>query len=335
MSDAEKLRKQVAALASFGKALRRSEIGDLLQEATQLVSSAVEVDLVKVLELLSDGRKFLVRAGVNWNPGVVGHATIPADGGSAAGHALRIDSPVISDTATETRFSTPRLLIEHRVKSTVNVVIRAEGGPFGVLEVDSRESRSFGQDDINCLQNYANLLASAIGRVNKESELKATIETKQVLLQELHHRVNNTLMTIRAVAKLTQTKSTDLNEFARGLDDRLTALARSHALLNEASGSAVSIREIISQELSAQGAIDGENLVQHGPEIVVPVKQAHILSIVFHELATNAVKHGALPVEGGRIDVMWDAKQTQQTENVRIRWREPPANLPNACLYSC
>ena len=252
MSDAEKLRKQVAALASFGgKALRSSEIGDLLQEATQLVSSAVEVDLVKVLELLPDGRKFLVRAGVNWNPGVVGHATIPADGGSAAGHALRIDSPVISDIATETRFSTPRLLIEHRVKSTVNVVIRGEGGPFAVLEVDLRESRSFGQDDINFLQNYANLLASAIDRVNKESELEATIETKQVLLQELHHRVNNMLMTIRAVAKLTQTKSTDLNEFAKGLDDRLTALARSHALLNEASGSAVSIREIISQELSA------------------------------------------------------------------------------------
>lgn len=137
MSDADKLRKQVATLASFGgKALRGSEIDDLLQEATRLVSEAVEVDLVKVLELLPDGRNFLVRAGVNWNPGVVGHATIPADGGSAAGHALETDSPVISDTATETRFSTPRLLTDHGVKNTVNVVIRGEGGPFGVLEVD-------------------------------------------------------------------------------------------------------------------------------------------------------------------------------------------------------
>ena len=163
---------------------------------------------------------------------------------------------------------------------------------------------------------------SAIDRVKKQTELEATIETKQVLLQELHHRVNNMLMTIRAVAKLSQTKSTDVNEFVKGLDDRLMALARSHALLNEASGSAVNIREIISQELSAQGAIEGENLVQRGPEIVVPVKQAHILSIVFHELATNAVKHGALSVDGGRIDVIWEAEQTQQSEHVRIRWRE-------------
>lgn len=323
VSDAAKLRKQVATLARFGgEALRSSEIGDLLQEATQLVSDAVEVDLVKVLELLPDGQTFLVRSGVNWNAGVVGHATIPADGGSAAGHALWTDAAVISDIATETRFTTPRLLIEHGVKSTVNVVIRGEGAPFGVLEVDSRERRAFGQDDINFLQNYGNLLASAIDRVRKQSELEASIEKQQVLMHELHHRVNNMLMTIRAVARLTRTKSTNLNEFAKALDDRLTALARSHARLNEANGSSISIREIISEELSARGAVEGENLIQKGPEIMVPSKQAQILSMAFHELATNAVKHGALSVEGGSIDVIWDAEQTQQTEHVRIRWRE-------------
>ena len=105
MSEADKLRKQVTALARFGgRALRSSNIGDLLQEATQLVSDALEVDLVKVLELLPDGRNLLVRAGVNWNPGVIGHATISAEDGSAAGHALRTDTPVISDVDTEKPF---------------------------------------------------------------------------------------------------------------------------------------------------------------------------------------------------------------------------------------
>ena len=93
VSEAEKLRKQVATLACFGgRALRSRNIGELLQEATLLVSDGIEVDLVKVLELLPDGENLLVRAGVNWNPGVVGHATISADGGSAAGHALRTDA---------------------------------------------------------------------------------------------------------------------------------------------------------------------------------------------------------------------------------------------------
>ena len=117
----------------------RREAGDqrIASGATRLVSDAIEVDLVKVLELLSDGRRLLVRAGVNWNPGVVGQATISAEDGSAAGFALSTDAPVISDVAAETRFEIPPLLLEHGVQSTVNVVIRGDRGPFGVLEVDS------------------------------------------------------------------------------------------------------------------------------------------------------------------------------------------------------
>ena len=112
--ETEKLRRQVSTLAAFGgQALRAQDVGELLQEATRLVSEAIEVDLVKVLEPIANGQELLVRAGVNWNPGVVGQATIPADGGSAAGHALRTNAPVISDVATERRFSTPRLLIDH------------------------------------------------------------------------------------------------------------------------------------------------------------------------------------------------------------------------------
>src|SRR5689334_15723193 len=112
---ADKLRKQVSTLARFGgEALRSDNIGHLLQRATQLVSEAIEVDLVKVLQLLPDGHDLLVRAGVNWRPGIVGHATIPAHGGSAAGFALQTAEPVISeDIAAEKRFRHPDLLFEH------------------------------------------------------------------------------------------------------------------------------------------------------------------------------------------------------------------------------
>jgi hypothetical protein len=77
----------------------------------------------------------------------------------ARGYALHTNQPVITeDTEREVRFEIPKLLIEHSVRSTVNVVIRGEEGPFGVLEVDSRQLREFEQDDIDFLQNYANLL---------------------------------------------------------------------------------------------------------------------------------------------------------------------------------
>ena len=94
---AEKLRKQRAALARLGgHALRTNKLDDLLHEASVNVSKAMEIDLVKVLELLPDGRTMLVRAGVNWNPGVVGHATLGARSHSPAGYALHTHEPVIS-----------------------------------------------------------------------------------------------------------------------------------------------------------------------------------------------------------------------------------------------
>lgn len=322
--DASKLRKQVSTLAEFGKhVLRVDDVGGLLQETTRLVSEAIDVDLVKVLELLPDGETMLVRAGVNSAPGVVGHATIPAAKGSSAGYALRTGEPVISENiATDTRFEIPMLLVQHGVKSSVNVLIRSEDRPFGVLEVDSRQLRSFGHDDIDFLQNYANLLASAIERVNAQAELAERAERERVLSHELQHRINNILTTIRAVAGRTRAKSQSLDEFAKSFDDRLAAIARTHALLSGTETIAVPLRELLARELSAQGAVEGENVTLDGPVLLVSAKQAQALTMAFHELATNAVKHGALSVVKSHIDVSWESDASDPERQLCIRWRE-------------
>src|SRR5581483_7987614 len=322
--EAHKLRKLVSTLAEFGKlALQVDDVGALLQQATQLVSDAINVDLVKVLELLPDHKTMLVRAGVNWDPGVVGQATIPALEGSSAGHALRTGEPVITENiATETRFEIPMLLTQHGVKSTINVIIRGEHGPFGVLEVDSRQLRSFGQDDVDFLQNYANLLASAIERAQDHAELAKRAERERMLRHELQHRINNMLTTIRAVARRTIARSQSLDEFAKSFDDRLAAIARTHALLSESEAGAINMREILARELSAHGAVEGQNLTQRGPVLHIPANQVQTLSMAFHELATNAVKHGALSVDNGHIDVSWEIEVTGAEKQLRIRWRE-------------
>src|SRR3546814_20989362 len=74
-NDAERLRKQSDALSKFGgHALRTDDLDAWLQEATELVSEAIEIDLVKVLQLLPDGETMLLRAGVNWKHGLVGRS---------------------------------------------------------------------------------------------------------------------------------------------------------------------------------------------------------------------------------------------------------------------
>jgi two-component sensor histidine kinase len=288
---------------------------------------------VKVLELLASGDNLLVRAGVNWNPGVVGHAEIPAHEGSPAGHALLTSQPVITeDTEREDRFEIPKLLVEHSVRSTVNVVIRGEDGPFGVLEVDSRQLRKFDQDDIDFLQNYANLLASAIDRVRIQRELAERALRQEMLGHELQHRINNVLATIQAIARRTRAKSQSLDEFAKAFDDRLAAIARTHALLSRTRTTIIDIREVLSQELSVHGAVEGENLKQRGPEISIPAKQAEALSMAIHELATNAVKHGALSTENGHIEIWWEVHDRDNEHEFRLRWRElgsPIAHQPS------
>jgi two-component sensor histidine kinase len=320
-NEVAQLRRQVSTLAEFGKrALRSNDIDGLLHEATRLVSEAIDVDLVKVLEPLPGGRELLVRAGVNWNPGVVGHATIAGDAGSPAGYALRTGEPVITeDVATERRFRIPELLIDHNVHSTVNVVIRGDDGPFGVLEVDARQTRRFSHDDIDFLQNYANLLAAAIDRVEKEKELAESAVKQRVLSHELQHRINNVLAMIRAMARRTLARSDSLDEFAAAFDQRLASLARTHSLLSRSDRTQADLRELLIQELAAHGGTEGENLSLRGPEIWMTGKQAQVLSMAFHELATNAVKYGALASDGGRIDVSWD---NDRTDHMRIAWRE-------------
>ena len=204
----------------------------------------------------------------------------------------------------------------------MNVVIRGEKGPFGVLEVDLRQRRSFGQDDIDFLQNYANLLASAVGRLDRQQELEQGMKRQQFLFNELQHRVNNMLTTIRAVARRTRAHSPNLDQFAKALDDRLSALARIHNLFSHPGKMAATMGEILTQELSAQGAVEGNNFVQRGPDIALRAREAELLSLAFHELATNAVKHGALSAKDGRICITWVINRAENGEHVLVRWRE-------------
>jgi len=99
----------------------------------------------------------------------------------------------------------------------------------------------------------------------------------------------------------------------------LAAVARTHASLSRSDGKGADLRELLIQELAAHGGTEGENLLARGPVVQVPGKQAQVLSMAFHELATNAVKYGALASDNGRMEVAWDIDRNGR---VRISWRE-------------
>jgi len=170
--------RQQAAIADLGKlALAGADVESLIQESVRSVARAMNVEFVKVLELKGTG-SFLLRGGVGWEEGLVGHAIVPGGAASQAGYTIAAREPVIVDElSTDTRFTGRQLLEDHGVVSGVSVAIGTHDRPFGVLGVHSRRRRSFSDDDIHFLEASANVLADAIERAAEGERLRRLIDS--------------------------------------------------------------------------------------------------------------------------------------------------------------
>lgn len=169
---------QQAAVAQLGRsALEGTDVPRLMDEAVALTAQGLDVEYSKALELLPDGKALLLRAGVGWREGYVGHATVATGRGSQPGYTLLSSGPVIvEDYGAETRFGAASLLQEHGVESGMSVVIRGPDRPFGVLGADTSRRRTFTNDDANFIQAIANVLAAAIERRQAEDQLRESYQ---------------------------------------------------------------------------------------------------------------------------------------------------------------
>lgn len=131
-------------------------------------------------------------------------------------------------------------------------------------------------------------------------------ETRQgILLAELQHRTKNILAVVRSLLTRTLVSSSDLSHFADHLAGRIGALARTQAVAARTAEGAVMLEDLIYEELASNGGHDERQVEVAGPPVALPAKTADTLSLAIHELATNAVKYGALAAPSGRIAVRW------------------------------
>jgi signal transduction histidine kinase/HAMP domain-containing protein len=178
--------RQQASVAELGqKALSDEGLTILFNRAATMVARILEVDCAKILELRPGGDSFLLRAGVGWADGLVGHGLVPAGVCSQAGYTLASSKPVVvEDLASETRFDGPALLHDHGIVSGLSVTISGHGSPWGVLGAHARRRRYFNKEDIDFVRAIANILAAAIAWQAGKDILAQANEQLETRVQE-------------------------------------------------------------------------------------------------------------------------------------------------------
>ncbi|MCI0598846.1 MAG: PAS domain-containing protein [Beijerinckiaceae bacterium] len=165
------------------------------------------------------------------------------------------------------------------------------------------------------------------GALTDISGQKRAEEHLQLLLNELNHRVKNTLATVQAIAS--QSMRSLPRESFETFSDRLVALSRAHDLLMQGNWEATDLREIVDQSLAPLFARrSDERLAIEGPAVLIPADRAASWSMTLHELCTNALKHGAFKTDAGRVKIAWALPERGR---LRFRWSEhggPPIAVP-------
>jgi PAS domain S-box-containing protein len=163
-----------------------------------------------------------------------------------------------------------------------------------------------------------------VGVLSDVTEERRAQEHRQLLVNELNHRVKNTLAVVQGVAKRTFRESRNIPLQLLAFDGRLTALAHAHDLLTRESWRSAPLAEIARITLRDRET-EEERILIRGPRVELSSKQAVTLAMALHELHTNAVKYGALSRDGGRVELIWDVTRqgTRQGEpELRLSWTE-------------
>jgi two-component sensor histidine kinase/integral membrane sensor domain MASE1 len=206
--------------------------------------------------------------------------------------------------------------IEYRIVRSTGEVRWIEARCFISYGCDGRPRRAVGVDiDIT---------------LRKRAE-----QQQRMLVAELNHRVKNVLATVAAVASRTQSASLSAADFAAKLAGRIQSMAATHELISHREWNGISVRELVQRELAPYMAKNNADL--DGPDLTLSPDAAQAVSMVLHELATNAAKYGALSTLQGRVSVRWEWRSNGHVPaSLKLEWHEqggPVVTVPAHAGY--
>lgn len=173
-------------------------------------------------------------------------------------------------------------------------------------------------------------MVGAINMLVDITDRKRSEEQQLLLINELNHRVKNTLATVQSIAAQTF-RADDLNQSYRWFEGRLFALSKAHDLLTRRNWEGAYLHDILTQATAPMAAIGKDRIEFSGPEVQLPARLALSLAMTTHELCTNAAKYGALSNADGTVRIEWQISGKEGEERFILRWSEhrgPPVQPP-------
>jgi len=260
------------------------------------------------------------------------HAAIGISEIAPDGHFLRVDETI----CTITGYSREHLLASRLFTHTHPDDSDPDREAFrkqvaGELEFYSVEKRFLRKDGrVIWISVRSSPVRGADGKllyvvrvVQDITERKAAEQRQKLLMDELNHRVKNTLATVQSLALQTARAARTPAVFRERFEGRLIALSKAHDQLTIHHWESADLRELFSASLAPYAGTDPERVILRGEDVVLRPRAVLTLAMAVHELTTNAAKYGALSVPGGRVEIHWQPVRTDNVSPIlRIDWRE-------------
>lgn len=196
--------------------------------------------------------------------------------------------------------------------------------PLGTLWIVSGEEGHFDRGHARAMTELASFVDIALRMVRTEKRLQEALDEQQTLALEMSHRVNNLFFVAEGMIQISTRYATDKEELAESLSGRLHALARAHSLVRPSFGpsgagiGAFDLADLIRAIAEPYEVEEAQRFSIEGPPIRCAEHATSALALIFHELATNAAKYGALQTGDGHVEIGW----WQEGETLTLNWVE-------------
>ena len=307
-----------AALYDFTDRLfRAGSIDDIYDAALDAIIRALDCERASIL-LFDDAAvmKFVAWRGLSdgYRQAVEGHSPWTRD-------AKDLEPISVSDIETTELDDSLRATIKAEgIAALAFIPLAAKGKLIGKFMAYYPTPHEFTEATINIAVTIARQLGFGIERMRAEDERQNAEAAKELLLKESRHRIKNTLATVQAIATQTlcQTNAGELQTFLA----RLHALGEAHELLSTENWDRAPLSEVVNRALKPFVSKQEDRFAADGPTVWVPANISLNLTLCLHELATNAVKYGALSNGTGHVRVSWRIINIAEDCRLHLTWQE-------------